>query len=67
VKAVTLTVPPGKIYLDPASVIAIAEHKGGDGGLVKTQLWVTTQELPFNIVEDIETVRERLGWDKVRR
>lgn len=58
-KVVILTSPTGAIYIVAQEIVAIGSHIGGT---VKTQVWVRNQEEPFNSCEDVETVRERIGW-----
>lgn len=58
-KVVSLTCSPGQIYIVPSEIVAIAAYRGP---VIKTQIWVSNQEEPFNILEDVETVRKRLGW-----
>lgn len=59
---IKLTTPEGVIYILGSSIIAIAEAwvTGKNDTKVRSKVWVSGQADEFNILEDTETVLERL-------
>jgi hypothetical protein len=54
--------PEGKLYVRKDAVLALLATNipGINKTVVQTMLYLDGQELPFNLLEDVETVRTRL-------
>lgn len=57
---VKLTCPTGPIYLKRESVVVLTVASNSKTSRVKTLLWMDGQNEEFNILEDVDTVRELL-------